>query len=252
MILLFPGWFAPSASLIPLQRGLRRRLDVPVERGDLGLGLGCIRASAVRALEQIERLAPSDRVDVVGHSMGGLVATYALKHLDRGRRIRTVVTLGTPHRGSPALAATRWPGTLSRSVSQMSPRSGFRRELDRAPVPSNSRLVSIAALEDGLVPTLYARLSRRPRQFNRDVRCGSHLALLYSGVVADAIVRALRPPNVDVVRLKRRTRVPVYSSGGGIGGAGAGVSRESNAIPIATESTLGASTASGVCAPGAL
>jgi pimeloyl-ACP methyl ester carboxylesterase len=187
-------------SLVPLQHALHRRFRTDVVRGDLGLGIGCIRESARRVVDQIRELAPSDRVDLVGHSMGGLVAAYALKHLDHGERIRTVVTLGTPHRGSPALSAMPWsPARLGSSVAQMSPGSAFLRELASAPVPLTSRLVSIAALQDGVVPTLYARLSRRPRQFNRDVRCGSHLGLLISRNVLEAIVRALRMRD-DVAR----------------------------------------------------
>jgi pimeloyl-ACP methyl ester carboxylesterase len=203
MIVLFPGWAGTRMSLIPLQRALRHRMGCTVVRGDVGLGIGCIRASAERAMAQIEALAERGRVDVVGHSMGGLVATYALKHLDRGRRMRTVVTLGTPHRGSPALSALPWPASwLSQSMMQMSPDSAFLRELNGSPVPLDSRLVSIAALQDGIVPTLYAKLSRRPRQFNRDVRCGSHMGLLFSRSVHDAIVRALRAPDSVVGRAR--------------------------------------------------
>lgn len=40
-------------------------------------------------------------VVLVGHSMGGLDARYLAAHLDPRRRVRAVVTVGTPHRGSP-------------------------------------------------------------------------------------------------------------------------------------------------------
>lgn len=38
---------------------------------------------------------------LIGHSMGGLDARYLCAELDPGRRVRAVVTLATPHRGSP-------------------------------------------------------------------------------------------------------------------------------------------------------
>lgn len=38
---------------------------------------------------------------LVGHSMGGLDARYLAARLDPERRVRAVVTIGTPHRGSP-------------------------------------------------------------------------------------------------------------------------------------------------------
>ena len=50
-----------------------------------------------------ERLASDghDRIALVGHSMGGLVARAALTH-DVGSRVSQVITLGTPHSGSAA------------------------------------------------------------------------------------------------------------------------------------------------------
>ncbi|MGF1561221.1 MAG: lipase family alpha/beta hydrolase [Geminicoccaceae bacterium] len=41
-----------------------------------------------------------ERCVVVGHSMGGLDARYLAHALDPDRRIRMIVTLGTPHHGS--------------------------------------------------------------------------------------------------------------------------------------------------------
>jgi len=37
---------------------------------------------------------------LVGHSMGGLDSRYLVRHFDPNHRVRAVVTLGTPHRGS--------------------------------------------------------------------------------------------------------------------------------------------------------
>ncbi|MEO6771842.1 MAG: alpha/beta fold hydrolase [Kofleriaceae bacterium] len=42
-----------------------------------------------------------DRVDLIAHSMGGLDARYALAHLGLAARVRSLVTVGTPHRGTP-------------------------------------------------------------------------------------------------------------------------------------------------------
>jgi triacylglycerol lipase len=41
------------------------------------------------------------RVDLIAHSMGGLDARYALAHLGLASRVRSLVTVGTPHRGTP-------------------------------------------------------------------------------------------------------------------------------------------------------
>lgn len=42
---------------------------------------------------------------LVGHSMGGLDARYLITHLDPDRRVKSLLTIATPHRGSPM---ARW------------------------------------------------------------------------------------------------------------------------------------------------
>jgi triacylglycerol lipase len=83
-------------------RGLARHLD----------GLGCpthavrlpaaasVPARAAALVKAIEAL-PHARVDVIAHSLGGLDARYALARLGLATRVRSLVTVGTPHRGTP-------------------------------------------------------------------------------------------------------------------------------------------------------
>jgi pimeloyl-ACP methyl ester carboxylesterase len=47
-------------------------------------------------------LSPRQKIDVVAHSMGGVVARLALEDPSTARRVATLVTLGTPHRGTHA------------------------------------------------------------------------------------------------------------------------------------------------------
>jgi triacylglycerol lipase len=44
---------------------------------------------------------PHPRVDIIAHSLGGLDARYALAKLGLASRVRALVTIGTPHRGTP-------------------------------------------------------------------------------------------------------------------------------------------------------
>jgi triacylglycerol lipase len=44
---------------------------------------------------------PHERVDIIAHSLGGLDARYALSKLGLASRVRALVTIGTPHRGTP-------------------------------------------------------------------------------------------------------------------------------------------------------
>ena len=215
-IVLLHGFAASSLALLPLADHLTRALGRPVVRlrlGDrLALHLGDIRCSAARVEEAVEQLAeiPGFRyADVVGHSLGGLVATYLLKRLDRERRIRRVITLGTPHRGAPlALAGALVFGAFSRAIWQMLPGSSFLRELEALPVPEGAELVSVCAEADLVVPRTSAYLSPEPRHRNEMLAELDHLGFLHHATchtfVESALARASRARAVA----RRRLRPP--------------------------------------------
>lgn len=54
-----------------------------------------------RALARYLEGLRDDRIDLIAHSMGGLDGRYLIHHLDPQRRIRSLTTIATPHRGSP-------------------------------------------------------------------------------------------------------------------------------------------------------
>lgn len=64
-------------------------------------------------------------VDIVGFSMGGLVARYYIQRLDGLRRVRKFVTLGTPHRGTLTAFLRGNPGARN-----MRPGSPFLNDLN--------------------------------------------------------------------------------------------------------------------------
>lgn len=70
----------------------------------------------VAAIDAIDSLAHR-RIDLIAHSLGGLDARYALTHLGLSRRVRSLVTVGTPHHGTPlADLALRGPLDWARRV----------------------------------------------------------------------------------------------------------------------------------------
>jgi triacylglycerol lipase len=83
-------------------RGIAKHLD------ELGCHAHAVKLPPARSIPTrakelaaaIEAL-PHDRIDLIAHSMGGLDARYAIAHLGLARRVRSLVTIGTPHRGSP-------------------------------------------------------------------------------------------------------------------------------------------------------
>jgi pimeloyl-ACP methyl ester carboxylesterase len=189
----FAGW---SGGLLPLARHLRAATGRDVVRLQLGAGLDGIEGLARRAADRIARVAEAARgrpIDVVGHSMGGLVATYVAKHLDPGARIRRVVTLGTPHRGTAlALSGARYLGRIASSLAQMVPGCAFLADLERAALPATTSLVSVAGLGDLVVPAPCARLPRRARHHNRSLADADHWDLVYDASAHALVVRLVR------------------------------------------------------------
>jgi pimeloyl-ACP methyl ester carboxylesterase len=105
-------------------------------------------AGLVRLLDLLEASAgrfgePFSGVDIIAHSMGGLVVREALKQLHQreagsaATRVHRIVTLGTPHRGIAFQRAPQWllnvlPGVdkASNELAAFDPRSTEFRKVD--------------------------------------------------------------------------------------------------------------------------
>lgn len=66
--------------------------------------LSCTQGVEARAGElkrYILKNVPTGPVHLIGHSMGGLDSRFMISRLGMARRVRSLTTVGTPHRGSP-------------------------------------------------------------------------------------------------------------------------------------------------------
>lgn len=91
-----------------------------------------------RHVEEVCARTGQREVDIVGHSLGGLIARYYVQRLGGDRRVRTLVTLGTPH-GGTAVA----PGAgIHPIVRQMRGGSALIEELRRPAPGCRTRFVS--------------------------------------------------------------------------------------------------------------
>jgi len=195
-IVLIHGLCGTPRTLRPLRRSLQRSFERPMLEIRLGLGLGDIRDMATRVDDLlVER--EIRRCDVVAYSMGGLVAAHLLKCLDQGRRIRRVVTLGTPHQGI-ALASEGWLRAtgLFRSLAQMRVGSNFLRQLRRIPMPRGTQIVSIAGAADLIVPVESARVAEHGCR-NLVIPGIDHWGLLLSRRVFRCAGRALQRDHLE-------------------------------------------------------
>jgi triacylglycerol lipase len=112
---------------------------------------------AEKVRDKVERLYaryPSmGPLSIIGHSKGGLIGRYYVKRLGGDKRVQNLITLGTPHNGSPtAYFGIVTHGLLSRSIWQMTPMSPFIRRLKMGAFPRSTRFVSIYSKADRVNP----------------------------------------------------------------------------------------------------
>ncbi len=62
---------------------------------------GSIRERAEALKREIRSQVDEEPVNIIAHSMGGLDARCMIAHLGMAEQVRSLTTLGTPHRGSP-------------------------------------------------------------------------------------------------------------------------------------------------------
>ncbi|MFD9023797.1 lipase family alpha/beta hydrolase [Streptomyces parvulus] len=142
-----------------------------------------------RHVEEICERTGSERVDVVGHSLGGLIARYYVQRLGGDRRVRTLVTLGTPHSGTRVMPlADAHP-----IVRQMRPGSAVIEELSRPTPGCRTQFVSFWSDLDQVMDPLETACLDHPDLIVQNVRVSGvgHLALPVHPAVATGIRQAL-------------------------------------------------------------
>ncbi|MEU6800247.1 lipase family alpha/beta hydrolase [Streptomyces neyagawaensis] len=151
-----------------------------------------IRAAAEllgRHIEDICERTGRERVDIVGHSLGGLIARYYVQRLGGDHRVRTLVTLGTPHGGTQvAPLANAHP-----IVRQMRPGSDVLEEL-REPAPGcRTHFVAFWSDFDHVMVPVETACVDHPDLMVRNVQVTGigHLALPVHPTVAHEIRQAL-------------------------------------------------------------
>jgi triacylglycerol lipase len=150
------------------------------------------------------------KLAIVGHSKGGLIGQYYVKFLGGANYVDTLITMGTPHQGTPwAHLVTYTPFVfLTPSLKQMAPGSAFLRKLNEAPWPKGVRAVSLFSKEDILCPYPSGRLdeSLHPHVENIEMKVISHMDFLIKKSVYKTIHKKLKTlPKVKPTRTKHRS-----------------------------------------------
>jgi triacylglycerol lipase len=148
-ILLLHGIMDNRSVFTVFRRTLRRRGFGVVHAVNYSVFTEDIRTAAHRLHQQVEELrelAGADRIHIVGHSLGGMIARYYVQRMGGSAAVDTLITLGSPHGGT--LAAHLLPTPLAR---QLRPGSDVIAELAR-PAPScDTRFLVVWSRMDQMV-----------------------------------------------------------------------------------------------------
>ncbi len=188
-VVLVHGYLANRSSLWPLRtylwaHGVRqiRAFDYgPLLRGGRG-----IEAAAIGLRESLRTEVRGGRIDLVCHSLGGVVARFYLQELGGARRVDRCITLGTPHLGT---YNAYW--MTSRVARELRPDSELLARLE-AGRPRAARVCfsSIVAGSDAIVvPRIFG--AHDDLVLLPDL---GHLGLLFSPSAFRAVEERLRAP----------------------------------------------------------
>lgn len=182
-ILLIHGIFHNKSAFFYLKQKLALKGWHHFRELDLLTSVYGIARLAEKVKSEVERLREeyeTDQIDIVAHSMGGIVARYYLQKLGGDGVVRNLITLGTPHRG------TDWSKySILPHIRDLHPKSKLLQDLNELPPPAKTRVVSVAGKLDLML------LPRNTAQWP-GVRCieleqMGHAGLLFSKRVAQII-----------------------------------------------------------------
>lgn len=199
-VLVIHGFLGTRGSMYLLERRLVDDGFVVVSFNIGTINTRDIRRSAFlihRKIEKVLAHSPWQKIDIIGHSMGGLIGLYLVKKLGGHKRVRKLVMMGTPVLGTwVALAGIATLGLWSTSSWQLLPKSRFLDELAQGPLPPDVEVHTLAAARDWVVPL---KRTRVPGATNVTVPLG-HSSLVVAEDVYRRLVGILRPPGAEPSR----------------------------------------------------
>lgn len=191
-VLLVHGFAANKSNWLFLTRDLRAagfdRVDAlnynPLTADVPALAEAC----AVRARRLLEA-AGAERVHLVGHSLGGIVARYAVQLCGLDDIAATCVTVASPHQGVGHLPCSLAP---VRTIRQLAPGSRVLARLSASSRPTDTRFIAYYSNLDLLVPGHRARIVEPAvRATNVLIKDEGHLSILLSRRLSASLLHEL-------------------------------------------------------------
>ena len=185
-VVLVHGWLGNRSAFLPLRAWLRAHGFKQVLAYDYSSGAG-IEQAAIGLRDFLRTHVRGGRIDLVCHSLGGLVARVYLQELGGARRVDRCITLGTPHLGT---YNAYW--VASRIGEELRPGSALLQRLDASRGgAARVRFTSIAAGSDNIV---LPRAGAAADEDSVHVEGAGHLGLLFSPKVFAAVAQRLAQP----------------------------------------------------------
>jgi hypothetical protein len=190
-IILVHGLVDNRSIFTLLRRALRRRGFGRILTLNYSPFTQDVRSVAARLATLVERTCEEtgyERVHVVGHSLGGVVARYYVQRLGGDARVHTLCTLGSPHTGTHA--AKLFPQGV---VRQLRPGSDLMQELAEPAAGCRTRFVAFwSDLDQLIVPQRNAAIDHPDLAArNVELRGVGHMSLPIHGGVVHEIATVL-------------------------------------------------------------
>jgi pimeloyl-ACP methyl ester carboxylesterase len=185
-IIAIHGYAMNRANFVPLALRLRRAGLGPIFGFEYWT-LGRIAAGARQLgwfVDEVRARTGASCVDLVGHSMGGVVGRYYVALAGGDAAVRHLITLGSPHSGTEVSGMG-----VGHPTRELVLGSKLCTRLAAAPPPRHARITSIWSRADALVPG-----ARQPPLPGAEVILYDdlgHVALLGSRRVARAVIERL-------------------------------------------------------------
>lgn len=145
-----------------------------------------LAARVAKTVEKIKTKGKAERIVIVAHSMGGIIARYYLQKLQRDGEITTLVTMGTAHQGTYLSRLSPLP-----YLKELAPGSRVLDAINSCPPPQTTKAVNLYGSHDWILQP--KKVAMWEGIENHELTGIGHLGILFSRRAAKKIIHHLDP-----------------------------------------------------------
>lgn len=144
-------------------------------------------------VEEILEKTHSSQIDIIAHSLGGIVARYYMTFGEGRGKVKNLITLGTPHQGTHKSVLLK-PFTGGSISADLRHNSYLLRSLNQTALARDSKITSIYSAKDWVAgDENNCMVTGTPANAYRNIAFDhvGHLGLLYKQEVYDSVIHAI-------------------------------------------------------------